>query len=357
MRGMGRSGVAVVEPQGDEQSPKRADLTSDRVWLPLSELEFPGCDPRPMTVAEYEALPDERVEFFDSEAGIAWIVRESPSFAHADPAQKLGRLVERIAQARGSLILSRGEAGFRFLHPVSRKWRAVHPDNMVFLHPERLGGMGVDYLRIGRDPYPDVVFEVDNTTDVRLNRLKLYEGWGFPEVWVEVPEAATTGRRPGLKRGLGIHLLEGGRYVLSEESRAFPGWRAADIHRALNQWWISEETSAILTRVGRTLGEREGTGPEDDPLLREQRAEGRAEGHAAGHTAGRAEGRAEERARLARAMLASRGIVVPPDFPSADDRAALAAAAAGTVVAAAGVAGSASDFLSRLRPDDPDRTS
>ena len=339
------TGVAVVDP--DPAGPPSAppDPTADRAWLPLSELEFPGCDRRPMTVAEYDALPDERVEFFDSEAELAWVVRESPSFAHADPAQKLAALVERIAQARGSLILCRGEAGFRFLHPVSGKWRAVHPDNMVFLHPERLGGMGVDYLRIGRDPYPDVVFEVDNTTDVRRNRLKLYEGWGFPEVWVEVPGAATMSRRPGRRVGLEIHRLEGGRYELSEESRAFPGWRAADIHRALNQWWISEETSAILTRVGRALGEREGTGPEDDPLLREQRAEG----HAAG--------RAEERARLVRALLASRGIAVPPDFPSAGHRAVLAAASAEAALSAAGTAESLPDLLARLRPDDPDRKS
>ena len=29
---------------------------------------------------------------------------------------------------------------------------------------------------------------VDNTTDVRRGKLALYESWGFPEVWVEVPE-------------------------------------------------------------------------------------------------------------------------------------------------------------------------
>ena len=64
----------------------------------------------------------------------------------------------------------------------------------------------------------------------------------------------------------------------SEESRAFPGWQAVEIHRALNEPILSEETSAVLSRVGEALGEWEGTGPEDDPLLRQQRAEGLAEG-------------------------------------------------------------------------------
>ena len=41
---------------------------------------------------------------------------------------------------------------------------------------------------------------------------------------------------------------------------------------------LSKETSAVLSRVGRALGEREGTGPDDDvrlgPYGREQHTEG-----------------------------------------------------------------------------------
>ena len=36
---------------------------------------------------------------------------------------------------------------------------------------------------------------VDHTTDVHRGKLALYESWGFPEVWVEVPEAPSRGRR------------------------------------------------------------------------------------------------------------------------------------------------------------------
>ena len=91
--------------------------------------------------------------------------------------------------------------------------------------------------------------------------------------------------------------------------------------------------------MGRALGEREGTGPEDDPLLRAQRAEARIEG--------RNEGRAE----LARAMLTGRGIAVSGDFPSLDCRAALAAASTAAIVSAASAASSELEFFARLAGD------
>ena len=75
----------------------------------------------------------------------------------------------------------------------------------------------------------------------------------------------------------------------------FPGWTAVEIHAALNEETFSAETSAVLERVGTVLGEREGTGPDDDPLLGAQRRRSRARGHAEGHAKGRAEGRAEGR--------------------------------------------------------------
>ena len=67
---------------------------------------------------------------------------------------------------------------------------------------------------------------VDNTTDVRRGKLALYESWGFPEVWVEVPEQSSPSRPAGLRPGLTIHLLEGGRFRTASSSRAFPSWTA-----------------------------------------------------------------------------------------------------------------------------------
>ena len=52
----------------------------------------------------------------------------------------------------------------------------------------------------GEHDFPDVVVEVDHTTDVRRKKLWLYEEWGFPEVWVEVPEWESPSRVAGRTR-------------------------------------------------------------------------------------------------------------------------------------------------------------
>ena len=343
MGGVGLSGAAAVAP--------RRPLPKKR-WLPVSALEFVGCEKCRMTLAEYEGLPDEKVEFFDSAAGLAWTVRESPGFDHEAPGSTLVALLDRIAMMRGSPLKCQGSASLRLLDAESRQVRAMHPDQMVYLDPNQLERVGPGFLRVGEQEYPDVVLEVDHTTDVRRNKLRLYEEWGFPELWVEVPSAYSPSRPRGLRPGLRIYLRREGRYRESEESGAFPGWRAEEIHRALNELVISPETTEVLARVGRALGEREGTGPDDDPLLgsigRQRRAEGIAEGMAAGRAAGVSEGRVE----VARALLRQRGVEVSGRFPAdlpAQDRVALRRASAEAVVEAASGAASQADFLARLR--------
>ena len=120
------------------------------------------------------------------------------------------------------------------------------------------------------------------------------------------------GRRPGLT----IHLLEGGAYQESPESRAFPGWRAAEIHTAMNEAAMSAATGQVIERAARALGARDGTGPDDTPWLRAQRqetrtasrVEGYAEGWRKGHDEGREQGRVRIVEALAGRLLASRGI-------------------------------------------------
>ena len=155
-----------------------------------------------------------------------------------------------------------------------------------------------------------MVMVVDHTTDARRGKLALYESWGFPEVWVDVPDAPSPSRPRARRPGLTIHLLEDGRYRVAAESRAFPGWTAAEIHEALNEAEPSARTSAVLERVGGVLGAREGTGPDDDPLLRSQRRQGFARGRAEGLIAGAQQARAE----MIRQILVSRGIEVSAGF-------------------------------------------
>ena len=177
-----------------------------------------------------------------------------------------------------------------------------------------------------------------HTTDVRRGKLKLYEAWGFPELWVEVPERRAPSRPKRRVPGLTIHLLEGGAYRKSPGSVAFPGWRAEDIHEAMNEVGRSARTSTILERLGRRLGARDGTGPDNDSLLRSLRNQSRAQGLA--------EGLAEGRAEMVRQMLLSRGIKVSEGFPA--DAPAFAGLSEAAIVAAALACDSERDFNARM---------
>ena len=189
---------------------------------------------------------------------------------------------------------------------------------------------------MGSDTLPDVVLEVDNTTDVRRGKLSLYESWGFPEVWVEVPDQSSPSRPAGLRPGLTIHLLEGGRFRPAAGSRAFPGWTAQEIHLALNEREVSYVTMAALRRVGRTLGAAVGTGPDDDPLLREERLQSRAEG------------RTEAQREAVLQVLKRRGLPVSAAFPGR--LAEFKAASTGALVQAALECRDEADFLRSMRP-------
>ncbi len=56
---------------------------------------------------------------------------------------------------------------------------------------------------------------------------------------------------------------------------------------------MSEVAWRALERTARAMGAREGTEPEDDPLMRSHSAQVRAEGHANGHREGHANGHRE----------------------------------------------------------------
>ena len=289
-----------------------------------------------MTLADYEALPDEKVELFDLETERAWRVAEGPEETHEHPLVMFRKFLVRVEMMRGAPIMFGGAAGLRLLDTDRELVRVMHPDEMVFLDPDGLDRIGSQYAWATDQEHPDVAVEVDDTTDVRRNKLLVYADWGFPELWVEVPEAHSPSLPRGLRPGLTIYLLQAGEYRESGESRAFPGVRAEEVHRVLNERLPSAEMVALASRVGRELGRRTGTGPEDDPLLRAQRAEARAEVHAA----------------MAGEWLRRRGFAVSPAFPAdlpAADRTVLARASRTAVAAAAFTAGSVDDFLNRLR--------
>ncbi len=339
--------------------PKPASAPAAVPMLPLSELDFAGCEAFPLTRGEYSRY-EGRLEVWDAETETAWRVR-STTMAHESPGQRLAGLVERIAAVRGSPIHCYGSADLLVRDAQGKRRRVMQADQVVYLYPSRADLMGAAAMVVGEHPFPDVVLEVDHTTDVRRGKLRLYESWGFPELWVDVPERRALNRPRNRRAGLTIHLLEGGAYRESPVSRAFPGWRAKAIHTAMNEAEPSGWTHAVLEHLGRTLGERDGTGPDDDPLLgslRDQsraeglaqgRAEGEAKGRAEGRTEGRAEGRAEGEAKgrmeTVREVLRARGVSCSEDLSAGipnglPDR---------VVVAEALVCKSERDFHARLR--------
>ena len=220
------------------------------------------------------------------------MVREPTSATHEFPSHLLSALSHMIAAERGSPVTCFGSMDLELRGEDGERRRILQADQSVYLHPERsrLPDRG---MIVGEHDTPDVVLEVDFTTDVRRGKLGLYEEWGFPEVWVEVPDRYSPSRPARRRPGVTIHLLEEGAYRTAPQSRAFAGWTAQEVHAALNEPTVSEDTVRTLKRVGRTLGAREGTGPDDMPWLRVHREEGRAEGRAKGRAERKAEGHAE----------------------------------------------------------------
>ena len=268
----------------------------------LRGLEFPGCKPVRMTredIASFEG----RLEFWDADASTAWICEPTSPY-HERPSRRLARLAERIALVRGAPFESYGHMDLQLRDRKGEAHSIMQADESLYLHPAKVRLPGASAMMVGEDDFPDLVLEVDHSTDVRRGKLKLYESWGFPEIWVEVPERRAPSRPRSRLPGLTIHLLEGGAYQVSPQSRAFPGWTADEIHAALNEDELSAQTIAVLERVGAALGAREGTGPTDDPQMRDHLQQAFQKG------------RAEGLARVVRQILITRGIEVSEEFPA-----------------------------------------
>ena len=316
--------------------PKRADPSSPLV----SELEFIGCDPLPVNYQQYVLLRESkrRLELWDRAAGTAWELRDGPTAVHEWPIQALHEMAVLMGAVRGIDIPCFGSRGLALLDDDGKRLRVLHPDQSVYLNPP-LHYDGHGDIPVQRSGYPDIVMEVDNTTDTRKGKLALYEDMGVPELWIEVPELwreyagqPLPRRPPGVVPGLTIYLLKGGKYRRHPASRALLGWKAEEIHAALNNLGaLSERHSATLEELGRRFGARTGTGPDDHPLLRsmrrqshetgraeglsEGRAEGLSEGRAEGLSEGRAQGLSEGQAMTLRGILERRGVPLSPTFP------------------------------------------
>ena len=255
--------------------------------------DFPGCESFYLPASELEHY-EGRLEFWDGDTETAWKVCEPTSIYHEQPSRRLGRMAERVASLRGSAIETFGSADLERVDATTGRWHwLMQADEVLYLYPDRvrLEGPGID---VDADPLPDVVLEVDHTTDARRRKLGFYKESGFPEIWVLVPWESSR-RAPGLT----IHVRRGGVYREEGESRAFPGWSVEEIHLALTEDPLSEVAWRALERVALGMGAREGTKPEDDPLTRSLSGKAEARGHARGHREGHQEGQVRMVHRMA----------------------------------------------------------
>ena len=261
----------------------------------LGSADFPGCESFHLPANEIDRY-EGRLEFWDGDTETAWRVCEPTSIQHEAPCQELAQMAGRFAMLRGSRIACFGSADLVRLDATGRKRWLMQADQVLYLHPDRvrLQGPAID---VDADPLPDVVLEVDHTTDVRRRKLDIYKGSGFAEIWVLVPWESSV-RAPGLT----IHVRRGDVYREESSSRAFPGWKAQEIHRALTENPLSEAAWCALQRTALAMGEREGTKPEHDPLMRSMSTKLRAQGHAQG------------RMELVAVALGAKGIEVASDF-------------------------------------------
>ena len=295
---------------------------------PFGPEDFPGCEPFHLPESELERY-EGRLEFWDGRTHTAWRVCEPTTLHHEGPTQMLAQVAERFAGLRGSPIKCFGSADLvRWEASGTRRW-LMQADQVLYLHPGRSRPSG-RYIDVDRDPLPDVVLEVDYTTDVRRRKLSIYEEGGFPEVWVLAPP----GSRLGWHRLTIYALGSGGAYHSAPESGAIPGWKREEIHDALVEELWSEPTWRAVERVALAMGAREGTRPEDDPLSRTLIRRGEARG------------RREERAEMVRTALLSRGIEASPRLEEELMRAS--DVPAGTLMAAALGCASEADLLRRV---------
>ena len=289
--------------------------------------DFPGCESFHLPESALEGY-EGRLEFWDGATETAWRVSEPMSFYHEGPSMALARMGERVAMLRGSRIACFGSVDLVRRDAAGRRRWLMQADQVLYLNPERVRWGPA--LEVDAHPLPDVVLEVDHSTDVRRRKLGIYQESGFPEIWVLVPWKWSR-RTPGLT----VHVRADEGYREAGESRAFAGWKADEIFGALTEDPWTAGTISALERVVLAMGTREGTRPEDDPFTRSvsRRAEARA--------------RREERAASVRAVLAGRGIGAALD--STEDRVLIGALPTEALIAAALACTGEADFRRRAR--------
>src|SRR5262245_20806696 len=127
-----------------------------------------------------------------------------PSAKHEEPNRTLALLIEVLAEEMNLDLRRLGSTTFKRYDLL----KGFEPDSSFYIqNAEAITGK--DTLDLMIDPPPDLIIEVDITSD-SLDKFPIFAGLGIPEVWRCNDEMVT------------IYKLEGDSYVTAEHSRTFP---------------------------------------------------------------------------------------------------------------------------------------
>jgi Uma2 family endonuclease len=193
--------------------------------LPLQEhVYLPG-----VSYSTYEALVTEiedrrrlRITYYHGEMEIV-----SPTQDHERAKKLFGQMIEAITEELGIPRMSCGSMTFK----DQLLDCGLEPDECYYIqHEADVRGRTV---KLGQDPPPDLVVEVDITTSV-INRFPVYAALGFPEIWQYVDGDIV------------VHILQhDGQYAVTEKSTALPMASTKKLVEHLNRCHLTDETTWI----------------------------------------------------------------------------------------------------------------
>ncbi len=153
-----------------------------------------------------------------------------PSAKHEKPNRALAQLIEVLAEEMNLDIERLGSTTFK----RDDLLKGFEPDSSFYIqNAEAIAGK--DTIDLAIDPPPDLVIEVDITSE-SLNKFPIFAGVGVPEVW-RYDEGKVT-----------IYKLEGDSYVKAEYSPSFPPMTSEMVTRFLEESTQMKST-AWLRRV------------------------------------------------------------------------------------------------------------
>ena len=138
----------------------------------------------------------------------------SPGQPHEHSKRLLGRMVEALTEELVIDIYSAGSTTFR----RALKEKGLEPDECYWVanEPRIRGKREVD---LDVDPPPDLAIEVEMSSPL-LDKLEVYAGLGFPEVWAF----------DGMSIRVAVRQPDGA-YYIGDRSHCFPWLSLADLVR------------------------------------------------------------------------------------------------------------------------------